>query len=70
MASIYKGVSFIPEIRFKNNSKWEVKTMVEGFLLKIENLPRIEIIDEYHTFYGDYLHNDEKVKAVEVEEKE
>ena len=60
-------MSFIPELKFKNSSKWEVKTTVENFLLKIENLPKIEIIDEYHTFYGDYLHDDVKVERVELE---
>ena len=52
---IYKGVSFIPELKFKDSSKWEMKTIIESFLQKIENLPKIEIIDEYHSFYGDAL---------------
>ena len=52
---MFKGVSFIPELDWRNVSKGEVKKTVENFLLKIENLPRIEIIAEYHNFYGDRI---------------
>lgn len=32
---IYKGVSFIPEVDFKNCKKAEAKSKIENFLLKI-----------------------------------
>ncbi len=55
LAELYKGVSFVPELKLGNCSKAEVKAKVENFLLKIENLPRIEIIGEYLSFYGNSL---------------
>ena len=40
---IYKGVSFVPDISFKGCNKREAKERAEGFLTKVESLPKISI---------------------------
>ena len=51
IAAIYKGVSSLPELDLKNCHKAEAKGKIENFLLKIENLPKIEINKDYLNFY-------------------